>query len=462
MHSKYRFYTAVAVGLLFLVSLSVWMDAWMLRLIPKEQEVTQGPEATLINRGRTKGENSSQKKHDVETSSTSHETSGRTTYDDAVHLSRKENILWITPQSNIIIININNNTSTAVVSLDRSFSTNEDTFCCSWDIDIDDWWTHHVTWKLGKETRKGYCLKRISPKSKRAEIYQDLYQNQFPSSCNGTLTKRMWSTGWGADFINIIDGLEYGLQNHQPLAMAYPEPWHYAKTPNCASPTLDCYFLPLGNCSANPSKYYAEPFFIGPVLLRNRRFWYDFLTRPKTWMRRRVVDFVQDYLPKLPKNNCTVMHVRRGDVVLHRKDARRYFSISEYMTAAKDVVTQTILLLTDDANALAEANALYPNHTWVTIQRTRFQAAQGGWENHFPSGDPLYEATVLLSLFRLAQECEVLVHTDSNMADILWGVFRDTHGMNKAKRIYLKPAGKTFDQNNTETVVISKSNWTTA
>jgi hypothetical protein len=47
------------------------------------------------------------------------------------------------------------------------------------------------------------------------------------------------------------------------------------------------------------------------------------------------------------------------------------------MTAAKDVVTQTILLLTDDANAIAEANAVYPNHTWVTIQRLRFQAAQG-------------------------------------------------------------------------------------
>ena len=136
------------------------------------------------------------------------------------------------------------------------------------------------------------------------------------------------------------------------------------------------------------------------------------------------------------------MHVRRGDVVLHVGQVRRYFAIEEYMKAAMKQQLEntnnnsmTILLLTDDANAVIEAKTLYPNHTWITIDRKRYKGSQGGWEGHFPSQDPLQETIILLGTFKLVEMCNILIHTESNLAQLFYGTMITKYGKNGVTRV---------------------------
>jgi hypothetical protein len=96
--------------------------------------------------------------------------------------------------------------------------------------------------------------------------------------------------------------------------------------------------------------------------------------------------------------------VRRGDVVLMDPQPRRYHAIEEYMRH-KNNVTKNVLLLTDDYNAVEEALYLFPEYKWVYLNRTRYRGAEGGWENHIPSDNPVQEVVALLSIFRLARKC---------------------------------------------------------
>ena len=86
---------------------------------------------------------------------------------------------------------------------------------------------------------------------------------------------------------------------------------------------------------------------------------------------------------------------------------RRYHAIEEYMRQENNV-TINVLLLTDDENAVEEALHLFPGHKWVYLNRTRFRGAEGGWENHIPSDDPVQEVVALLSIFRLARKCMLI------------------------------------------------------
>jgi len=83
-------------------------------------------------------------------------------------------------------------------------------------------------------------------------------------------------------------------------------------------------------------------------------------------------------------------------------------------------VSKYVLLLTDDENAVGEALHEFPNHSWVYINRTRYKGAEGGWENHIPSNDPKQEVVVLLSALKLARKCEKMVHSKSNLADLIY------------------------------------------
>ena len=56
---------------------------------------------------------------------------------------------------------------------------------------------------------------------------------------------------------------------------------------------------------------------------------------------------------------CTVIHVRRGDIVLHEETSRRYRAIAEYVETKEVEIHDNILLLTDDANAIGEAKKLF-------------------------------------------------------------------------------------------------------
>jgi hypothetical protein len=68
---------------------------------------------------------------------------------------------------------------------------------------------------------------------------------------------------------------------------------------------------------------------------------------------------------------------------------------------------ENILLLTDDQNAIDEAHREYWMYNWMYFNRTRFRGTEGGWENHFPSGDPkTAEVVTLLSIYRAVRYCD--------------------------------------------------------
>jgi hypothetical protein len=58
------------------------------------------------------------------------------------------------------------------------------------------------------------------------------------------------------------------------------------------------------------------------------------------------------------------------------------------------------------------------------IDRPRFKGAEGGFENQIPSDDPKREVIVLLSIFRLVQQCQSFVHTKGNLGRYIAGLMQ--------------------------------------
>lgn len=302
-------------------------------------------------------------------------------------------------------------------------------FCLPWSVDSDEWWTHNIKWIITSENATHYCF-GLDQSNTRAKIFRELYQTQFTGNCTNVKTKRMWSTGWAADILNLVDGLSVAHRKAIPFQVV-DTPWHYAaskdgKVEVCPERNMRCYFLPFGTCPPKPSEAFEGQFY-GRIRkdyrISTNRILYDFLTRQRTWVRKAVYDFVQSIDLPTP---CTVVHVRRGDIVLHENESRRYIPLEEYMEASKNI-TKTVLLLTDDDNAIKEAQFKYPNHTWVYSKKARFKGKEGGWENHFPSGDPKYETIELLATFRLAQKCKVFIHGVSRLSNLIAGQMLNVH-----------------------------------
>ena len=390
--------------------------------------------------------------------------------------------------------------SSSEVPISFTVPTNTTTrrICATWNISIDEWWIKNWQWKIVQETPNGYCLERWQAHSNRMKMYRKLYKNQWTlGNCSESFSKVMWSTGWGADFHNVMDGLGYGITHNIPFVINYrKEPWHYSKdvkADSCSrAGSLECYFLKYTKCpfKNTTTGYQAKiadklsnmlkpdgqfmkdnQYFLYDLSKANNRYIYEWVTRPKTWLRNKVMESIQPYLTKLqsPNGNCSVIHVRRGDVVLHHNISRRYYSISEYIAAVAATekhnnltTNKTILLLTDDANAMIEAKTLYPNYNWVTIDRKRYQGPEGGWEGHFPSSDPLTETIVLLGTFKLVQQCTTLVHTHSNLALLFWGYMLSSRPKKDLTRIQIDreiDSSEKFDAKNSATVNISRSDW---
>jgi len=230
------------------------------------------------------------------------------------------------------------------------------------------------------------------------------------------------------------------------MQMYAKAPWHYAakkdgSKPVCPSKDMYCYFLNLTSCEPDPGKKYERlldgykaqrP---GDTLMRRRKrgYWLlEYATRPKTWLRRQLYLYSKG-LVNITRP-CSVVHVRRSDVVLHESDARRYRKIDDYVEALvpkgsrATAETKNIFLLTDDANAVGEALHKYPEYTWMYIDRPRHKGTSGGWENQIPSDDPKLEVLVLLSTFRLVRQCSALIRTDGNFADLLAAEMRHGYG----------------------------------
>lgn len=335
-----------------------------------------------------------------------------------------------------------------------------DAFCVDWSTDADEWWTRRPDWEVFNESADAYCFRPIA-NTRKASVLRRIYQNQFHGNCRKVVAKRMWSTGFGADLDNLVDGLMYGLTHGRPFQV-YTSPlgWHYAAprvagrvgsntapaAPVCPTKDMFCYFLALGSCQAHQSDVADKTF------LSSSRFdqwttaeiyWHlVYLLRQRTWLRRRIHGFVQAHHALLAQP-CTAIHVRRGDVVLHDNHSRRYHPIEEYVNITDEdfPIYDNILLLTDDANAIHEAQHKFPDKNWMFINRTRFHGPEGGWENPMPSNDPAYEMVVLLGTLQMVQQCQSYVHTTSNLGHIFAGAI---HNANRSIPILNLDAGKPF------------------
>lgn len=298
------------------------------------------------------------------------------------------------------------------------YGLNNQTFCVPWDVNMDIWWTHHVDWSVSLENETHQCFSQMEDPEK-ADFFRKLYDIQFNGNCSNVYTKLMWSSGWGADLRNVVDGLQQAVKLNQPMEVHTQGHWHYAHANDrSACPTEDyrCYFLDLSSCEPSQSSYNGN--LLNPKIRLDRNpgtWYYEYATRQQTWLRQKVLKFSSKVNITSP---CTVAHVRRADIVLHKNRIRRYHEIDDYVERM-DKDTKNIFLLTDDENAIGEALTKFPQYNWIFIDRPRHKGAEGGFENQVPSNNPKFEVIVLLSIFRLVKKCSTLIHTKSGFAILL-------------------------------------------
>jgi len=304
-------------------------------------------------------------------------------------------------------------------SSEAFYGLNNQTFCVPWEINMDKWWVHHVDWSVSKENETHQCFSQMDDPEK-ADFFRKLYDIQFHGNCSTVFTKLMWNSGFGADIRNVVDGLQEAVKTGRPMEVFTAKPWHYAyASPSrsvCPSNDYRCYFLRLSHCQPNSGSYSGN--LLNPKLHLDKNpgsWYYEFVTRQQTWLRQKVLRFSSKINIATP---CTVVHVRRADIVLHKNRIRRYHKINDYVERM-DKDTKNIFLLTDDDNAIGEALTKFPNYTWTYIDRPRHKGAEGGFENQIPSKNPKFEVIVLLSIFQLVKKCSTLIHTKSGFALLL-------------------------------------------
>ena len=347
-----------------------------------------------------------------------------------------------------------NNGNTEFISFwgNQVGSTDVDTskpFCVLWNVDTDAWWTHRPDWTVTLENTTHYCFGPMKDPDK-AQFFRELYNIQFRGNCSLAVTVEQYNQGWGSDFRSVFQALSAARQSQQPSVMYLSAPWIYAVGPQtwingtrqfvseqaaatsaCNSRDPQCYFLNLTSCPADANHVLqahdlaATTTETTPIIMDSRQGGWilEYATRPQTWLRQRVYRYLAAQHLRL-KSPCTVFHVRRADAVLTLEQysnlTRRYHAIEEYINAAASLSLwnsssrNSILLLTDDKNAVGEALHKYPHYNWVYLDRQRHKGAAGGFENQIPSGDPITEVVVILSELALAQHCDSIVHTESS------------------------------------------------
>jgi hypothetical protein len=84
-------------------------------------------------------------------------------------------------------------------------------FCLRWTSEdafnrtlqpFDDWWVHHPTWVISNETDDRFCVER-GKNSALMQSFQNFYHTQFETGCKEIHWRNMWSSGWGADMVNV-------------------------------------------------------------------------------------------------------------------------------------------------------------------------------------------------------------------------------------------------------------------
>lgn len=328
-----------------------------------------------------------------------------------------------------------------------------DRFCIKWDhdnFDIDEWWTHHPEYVIELQNTTHQCFQReVSPE--KSYFFREVYRHQFKTGCDPVFARYLRSSGWGSDFAMLAQGLYFAMEEKKPM-MIVPNPqiskkqvWQYAALSDgskatCPSKNLDCYFLPVSSCKPDPElvqqqAYQVNDTFNAALHSKNTFPWaYQYLTRGQQWIRRAVVNFVEQQKPPFPQNEtCTVIHVRRGDVVLQKqmvnpRQNRGYHPIADYLDLLPEERRRpgsNILLFTDDADAIDEAQLIHPEINWHWFNRSRYRGRPDKFMKHTVADTPKDDVVAILGTFEIATQCDAMVRGISGFGDLIYYQVRD-------------------------------------
>lgn len=342
--------------------------------------------------------------------------------------------------------------------------------CIPWDVNVDEWRTHHPDWHIVFQDHASYCFAKYE--EPKASFFRELYRLQWldpqdedsnitdiyqrtalpPSrrNCSNVFQNFQINSGMGASTGAVLNGLFTAHQERRPYqinSFRVGFQWMYAANDKsswawCPTTDLKCYILPVGNCVntvgfdngdqvSRPKKTWKQYKWLGEYLMR---FQYETLVR----IRNESSSILG---PKFNENGekCTAIHVRRGDAGLSRQPFRRYAGLAEYIKAGNISKHDLVLILTDDQSTIYEAETFYPDYTWTYMRRSRVNITYGGFENHIPSGDPAREFVSVYAESMAAARCNKIVHGNSGFVTAVIRT-RQSLGYGTQKEVFVKTA----------------------
>jgi hypothetical protein len=146
---------------------------------------------------------------------------------------------------------------------------------------------------------------------------------------------------------------------------------------------------------------------------------------------------IQNATQKIARNqtldNCTAIHIWRGDSGLPRTPFRRYAGISEYLQTGNIGQDEVIFILTDDwTTTIYKAEHFYPDYNFIYMDQPLVNITYGGFDGHIPSGDEASEFVAIQAETTAAAHCHKMIHTQSGFMSEVKGV-RATLGLPSPK-----------------------------
>ena len=308
-------------------------------------------------------------------------------------------------------------------------NNNDDECCFPWSVDLDEWRTHHPDWGVTRIESGMYCLSKF--KGRKANFLRKLYKLQWGVSaddnvrtvaspkrnCSDLFQKILVSSGMGKAIKAVLTGFTTASAHNRPYQLTKlsdTSKWMYATNDNsswgfCSTKDLNCYILPIGNCMNTYNV--SDPGENVWLSKRNNTWIYEYLMRFNHQSLYHIQEQINQvsHIEKLG-DNCTVIHVRRGDSGMPRSLMRKYLGLIDYIRVGNIGPKDPVLILTDDVTTIYEAKTFYPDYNWIYMDRPRVNTTYGGFEGLIPSGDEAQEFVAIYAEMFLASQCNKVVH----------------------------------------------------
>ena len=311
---------------------------------------------------------------------------------------------------------------------------NADECCFPWSVDLDEWRTHHPDWGVTRSERDMYCLSKF--KGRKATFFRNLYKLQWglpaddndrtvastTRNCSDIFQNLQISSGMGKSIKAVLAGFVTAFGQNRPYQLtklSATSKWMYATNDTsswgfCNTRDLNCYTLPIGNCVNTYNVSDPVNYHVGDVELLSKRSYtwiYEYLMR----FNHQSLYHMQEQINQVSQieklsDNCTVIHVRRGDSGMPRSLHRKYLGLIEYIRVGNIGPKDPVLILTDDVTTIYEAKTFYPDYNWIYMDRPRVNTTYGGFEGLIPSGDEAQEFVAIYAEMFLASRCNKVVH----------------------------------------------------